>query len=364
MSRGSKPGERRGGRQRGTPNKKTLLRNAEIEAIAGKPDLTPLDYFLAVMRSQHFPLTTRVQAALKALPRLHAKRRADDVDEATFAPNAGSSHPVNEKRSSGSGASIASSDKAVPHRGVRNTVIQEGNKNAELTPLDFLLGLLRSPETRHATRFKVACATAPYIHQKKSTQDVVARAGKPDRYGFAVNLETAKEIRDIVRRIARLKKERPKDPQRYQKNLIRLESRGKAIVGAFVCPCPSLYERNDYANDQKRYAYLLRKRRSRSPLTREENIEEARLVARMSLYAASPENMARARIAELEERDRLNKCGAPPLSIAEQSELRGLKTLFPKVLLPPANFDDMVEWKYPALCELIASERADVARPS
>ena len=75
--------ERRGGRQRGTPNKKTLLRNAEIEAISGKPDLTPLD-LLPRMRSQHFPLTTRVQAALKALPRLHAKRSADDVDEATF----------------------------------------------------------------------------------------------------------------------------------------------------------------------------------------------------------------------------------------------------------------------------------------
>ena len=323
MPRGSKPGERRGGRQRGTPNKKTLLRNAELEAITGKPDFLPLDYFLAVMRSQHFPLTTRVQAALKALPRLHAKRRADDVDDPTFAPNAASSHPVNEKRSSGSGASeSASSDKAVRHRGVRDAVIQDGNKNAELTPLDFLLGLLRSPDTPHATRFKVACATAPYIHQKKTTQDLVARAGKPDRYGFAVNLEMAKEIRDITRRLARLIKERPKDPQKQQKNLIRLENRRKAIVATFVCPCPSLYRWSDYANDQKRYSYLLRKRKSRSPLTREENIEEARLVARMSAYAASPENTARARIAELEERHRLNKnCGGPPLSIAEQSEL-------------------------------------------
>ena len=288
------------------------------------------------------------------------------MDESTFAPNAASSHPVNEKRSSGSGASeSASSDKTVRHRGVRDTVIQEGNKNAELTPLDFLLGLLRSPDTPHATRFKVACATAPYIHKKKTTQDLVARPGKPDRYGFAVNLETAKEIRDIVRRLARLKKERHKDPQRHQKNLIGLESRAKAIVAAFVCPCPSLYRPNDCANDQKRYSYLLRKRRSRSPLTREENIEEARLVARMSAYAASPENTARARIAKLEERDRLNQGGGPPLSIVEQSQLRGLKTLFPKELPPPTNFDDMVEWKFPALCALVASESAgEPALPS
>jgi hypothetical protein len=79
----------------------------------------------------------------------------------------------------------------------------------------------------------------------------------------------------------------------------------------------------------------------------------------MSAYVASPENIARARIANLEERDRLNKnCGGPPLSIAEQSELRGLKTLFPKELPPPANFDDMVEWKFPGLCELVASDSA------
>jgi len=114
------------------------------------------------------PLTTRVQAALKALPRLHAKRRADDVDEVTFAPNAASSHPVNEKRSSGSGASgSASSDKAVRHRGVGDAAIQEGNKNAELMPLDFLSGLLRSPDTPHATRFEVACARRRTFTRKR-----------------------------------------------------------------------------------------------------------------------------------------------------------------------------------------------------
>jgi hypothetical protein len=34
MPRGSKLGERRGGRQRGTPNKKTALKNAAIAAAA------------------------------------------------------------------------------------------------------------------------------------------------------------------------------------------------------------------------------------------------------------------------------------------------------------------------------------------
>jgi hypothetical protein len=42
MPRGSKPGERRGGRQKGTPNKKTLLRDAALTIAAANPTLSPL----------------------------------------------------------------------------------------------------------------------------------------------------------------------------------------------------------------------------------------------------------------------------------------------------------------------------------
>jgi len=44
--KGSAPGERRGGRKKGTPNKATAAKAAEI-ASSG---LTPLEYMLAVMR--------------------------------------------------------------------------------------------------------------------------------------------------------------------------------------------------------------------------------------------------------------------------------------------------------------------------
>jgi hypothetical protein len=47
MPRGSKPGERRGGRQPGTPNKKTALVNAAFDAATSNPDLSPLDFLLA-----------------------------------------------------------------------------------------------------------------------------------------------------------------------------------------------------------------------------------------------------------------------------------------------------------------------------
>ena len=54
MPRGSRPGERRGGRQRGTLNKKTVLRNAAIKAAALHSNLSPLDFLLGLMRKFQF----------------------------------------------------------------------------------------------------------------------------------------------------------------------------------------------------------------------------------------------------------------------------------------------------------------------
>jgi hypothetical protein len=76
--RGSRPGERRGGRQKGTPNKKTALNRAVIAAHAANETSSPLDVMLAVMRDPRVALADRVMMALKALPRLHRKPRAGE----------------------------------------------------------------------------------------------------------------------------------------------------------------------------------------------------------------------------------------------------------------------------------------------
>ena len=64
MPRGSEPGERRGGRKKGTPNKATAAREAAITASG----LTPLDYLLTVMRDETADRHTRVDAAKAAAP--------------------------------------------------------------------------------------------------------------------------------------------------------------------------------------------------------------------------------------------------------------------------------------------------------
>src|SRR3981189_1379877 len=73
MPRGSKPGERRGGRQRGTPNKKTALRNAALAAAASDPDISPLDFLLGIVRDANESSERRFKAAQTTLPFVHAK---------------------------------------------------------------------------------------------------------------------------------------------------------------------------------------------------------------------------------------------------------------------------------------------------
>ena len=72
MPGGSKPGERRGGRQKGTPNKVNALKRAEI-AASGE---TPLDYMLRIMRDETVDPERRDQMARCAAPYVHAKLQA------------------------------------------------------------------------------------------------------------------------------------------------------------------------------------------------------------------------------------------------------------------------------------------------
>lgn len=67
--RGSKPGERRGGRKKGTPNKAT----AEREKAIRKSGLTPLDYMLKLLRNSKLDQDTRLEAAKAAAPYVHPK---------------------------------------------------------------------------------------------------------------------------------------------------------------------------------------------------------------------------------------------------------------------------------------------------
>jgi hypothetical protein len=68
MSRGSAPGERRGGRQKGTPNRAT----AEIKKIAGKHSKEAVEILIGIARQSESD-AARVAAVKEILDRGHGK---------------------------------------------------------------------------------------------------------------------------------------------------------------------------------------------------------------------------------------------------------------------------------------------------
>ena len=81
MPRGSKPGERRGGRQRGTPNKATVAKAAALASASADPTVTPLQFLLGVMRDPKAPTGLRVQVARAAAPLVHGKPGTASVED-------------------------------------------------------------------------------------------------------------------------------------------------------------------------------------------------------------------------------------------------------------------------------------------
>ncbi len=67
--RGSRPGERRGGRKPGTRNKATAAKAAAIAASG----LTPLDYMISVLRDESAEPQARMEAAKSAAPYVHPR---------------------------------------------------------------------------------------------------------------------------------------------------------------------------------------------------------------------------------------------------------------------------------------------------
>lgn len=68
-------GHKRGGRQKGAPNKVTLKREAEIKASG----MTPLDYLLSVMRDDKVDAAVRRDAAKAAAPYVHPRLSSVDL---------------------------------------------------------------------------------------------------------------------------------------------------------------------------------------------------------------------------------------------------------------------------------------------
>ena len=175
MPRGSRPGERRGGRQRGTPNKKTLIKNAVFCAAASNPNQSPLDFMLALMRDPQVPIDLRMDMAAAAAPFVHARPRP---------PSHGRPHPMELRaRRAKAAASNGGEDGAVPG-GEENPTLQPVPPGADENPLhrSFLAGT-KSPRSNPTfpavTKNPPSNRPAPGGHEKPTLQP--ALPARPER---------------------------------------------------------------------------------------------------------------------------------------------------------------------------------------
>jgi hypothetical protein len=359
MSRGSKPGERRGGRKLGTSNKKTLLRNAFIDAVAADPNLLPLDFFLRLMHQPTLPLAIRVHAAEEALPFVHAKPRppkklqaplsqdgsseprvklrrktdadpsdldeldlgpelqggrneSDDTDGATLQPgltepSEGTGEPVDPVAQPGAAECNVQHGSAAPAlqtalagaEAAKPTGGEAQGAGAKaLTPLAFLRAVMRHPDTPMQLRLRVASVLAPYLHAKAIPEaESEAEFVVDDEYGFSVEPGLAKNVRDTQKASDDLLTKGQGSHEQQKDVLIKRLALAKEALR-----CADAYRWGDLAQDRKRLSYLAAKRKAQA-LTPAEDAEQIHLTARAFSHENSAEHAERQH--EHAERERL-----------------------------------------------------------
>jgi hypothetical protein len=338
MPRGSKPGERRGGRQRGTPNKKTLIKNAVFLVAASDPNRSPLEFMLAWMRDPQVPFDLRIDMAAQAAPFVHARpeparrKRPDPLDLRDRLGDTG--------------------DLKFETREVRPGA--EGSAGGGLSPVDFLLGVMADPAATPRQRAKAAAIAARYKHAYAGGAEAPSIIVAEDKFAFKVAPELARAERDDRVREIRLDEFKPHSAEGIAAARELEQIRQRRAERVAQVKFPDAYFHGDREADKKRLQQLYSKRLSRKKLTPEEDAEEAHLAVRVlgpvAVPVLSPE-VAKARqlepmtiewptsrIAELDER----VVGGETLTAAEEAERQDLRRRYPD----SAAQADMIDHRY------------------
>jgi hypothetical protein len=325
MPRGSRPGERRGGRQRGTPNKKTLLKNAVFCAAAADPNRSPLDFMLALMRDPQVPTDVRVDMAAAAAPYVHAKPQAPPrvrTNPMDSRPITGVPDQVVRKMEGALNAPQQSGDSAQePQQSGAAGPVGEGGP--DLSPMDFLLRMMNDPEATPKQRIRAARVAARYKHIAVPPDKLPA----VDEYGFAISNTLAKGIRDDYRRLERLYRNNigSEDLKRVAKEIAEINARSAEQCKFLPIPPPG------YSPDQdeKRNSEFRTKDFREVRLTMAEDTEEAHVLARLAAYRINYPNTPEGRAYYRAMQELLPR--HENLSEAERNELDQLVKAFPRI---------------------------------
>jgi hypothetical protein len=215
---------------------------------------------------------------------------------------------------------------------LKKAALSAASADPTITPLQFLLGVMRDPQVPTDLRIRVARAAAPLVHGKPGIASrEVGKAGAID--GFAIDIEEAKSLRDIEQRLSVFLRKRY-GPSENGGPLTDAEIVEESELDAMfhkrvaALECPPGYGEGDARKDSDRLHQLNCKRLSPpscggGDLKNADDEEEALLTARLAAYRHSPEGRDRARMLELMFKGRR-------LAVDEQNELERLKAKYPE----------------------------------
>jgi len=219
---------------------------------------------------------------------------------------------------------------------VKTAALKSAVVDPAITPLEFLLGVMRDPTSPTDLRIQVARAAAPLVHRKSgnaSPGNPMDRVGAVGREGFTIDIEEAKALRNSQHRLGVLLRKRYA-PSKNGGPLTAAEIAEETELQAMISKrsaalvCPPGYGPQDAMEDSNRLHQLNCKRLSPpscggGELKGADDQEEALLTARVAAFRFSQEGRDRHRITELEVY-RLFR------SNDEQTELDGLRAVYPK----------------------------------
>lgn len=282
MPRGSAPNERRGGRQRNTPNRRTVLTARILAVASAHPNSSAPALQRALIADPALPADTRMAVARQAAAK--------------------------EQRAKRSG---------------------EGKRGQRLAAF---WTIARDQSVPEKDRRKAAYGAAELLLPKVASRSRWPQA-MPDKFGFAVHPDIAREYRDAFVTL------RTSVTAAQQKKLL---ARMAMIRARFPSPCPSHYQLAHIGEDANRLSEFVGKRNAKVPLTPAEDAEEAHRRLRSDSYRYGPENAGYVRLKVLKQTQRELKLRRRRLSPRERAELRLLRLLYPPI--PPELKLEPREW--------------------
>ena len=213
--------------------------------------------------------------------------------------------------------------------------------------LPVLLDIVHDSATTPAERRQAASELAYYFLPKCPTQKKPrSRRHAADQYGFVVDPNVARELRDSKFKLACLPlSAKQLNPYAVAQKATKLHAGIKEIQDSLQCPCPSKYGLKRYirlngsetvidgeiVQDRDRLNTLKKRRMDKGIFTPEEDVEETIRTARYDSFLMGPEMAARRRWAELRESKRGGDGGwGPPFKPAHHAEFRALTLLYPR----------------------------------